>query len=303
MESFPLQYWFPTTLDTSFSDANAPPAAPAVLDISLNTLAINVNHQTIASLLEMLQSIGARIDELHPRPVQVVDDGDTQSSSSHDDDQERKFKITAHVAKIKITLAKETHSIAEILVSDVYARVCSTSFHLDAFVLINFFNKADRMQACEAFQGLLGSLSIKDLTPAGLMYSHPFMTLGERALVLKFFRTLQSPHERSAEADERSCMYFNMCMSSVQYVHTRRFMTMLIAYINHFQHSQLLVKKFQAAAAGVIAHVERNSSFLQLDITIDNPYIIIPRNSFSCDYFHCDLGSLRVTNALVVCDS
>jgi hypothetical protein len=75
---------------------------------------------------------------------------------------------------------------------------------------------------------------------------------------------------------------------------------MLVAYVNQFQQMQAFLKRFRAAAAGIIAKVESSPTFFHLDINIDQPLIIIPRNSFSPDFFQANLGHLRVSNVLKV---
>jgi hypothetical protein len=161
----------------------------------------------------------------------------------------------------------------------------------------------DKLQSCEIMQGLLSSLSLRDLTPAGVLYPLVFSTVGKKALEMRFLKFADTAHvDPSMEqfGPEPCRAFFSMNMSSVQYIHTRRFQTMLVAYINQFQQMQAFLKRFRAAAAGMIAKVESSPNFFHLDINIDQPLIIVPRNSFSADFFQANLGNLKVSNVLQV---
>ena len=151
-------------------------------------------------------------------------------------------------------------------------------------------------------QGLLSHVTVRDLTPPGKFYPIVLATIGDKTLDFKFFRFDEDAHAtiREAVLGEPCMQYLQLHMDSIQYVHTRRFITMLLAYVNQFQQMQHVLSRLRAAAAGIIAQANKSTTFFQLDISVEKPVIIVPRNSFSFDYLQADLQSLRVTNELQV---
>jgi hypothetical protein len=124
-ETFPLHYWHPLNLDTSISVDNAPLASPNVLDIALNSLHVNANCQTLASLIEIAQSSKFAIAESRRKMNLPVNEEPKDEVLK--DYQSRKMKLTVHVSLLKVILARENQSIVEVTIRDVFARVCCHS--------------------------------------------------------------------------------------------------------------------------------------------------------------------------------
>ncbi|XP_068605139.1 intermembrane lipid transfer protein VPS13D [Brachionichthys hirsutus] len=147
-----------------------------------------------------------------------------------------------------------------------------------------------------ALQGSLGSLSLSDLTPHGDLYRERFATRGGEALVFNILKYgLPDP------SLERECdIKVSMQMASVQYVHTQRFQTEVVAFIQHFTQLQDVLGRQRAAMEGqaVRDHPQRASRVL-LDIEAGAPVILIPESSRSPRIIVANLGQLRVQNSFL----
>ena len=199
------------------------------------------------------------------------------------EEQDRKFKLTAQIGEVCLVLAKELQSIAEIKVTSVYARV-------------------DQLASCEIFQGRLGSLAVQDLTSAGVLYRQVFSSDSEKVLEIKFFKLSDKYYNsiQSGPSTTAAQISFEMRMASVTYVHSRRFLTMVLSYIDQFQQMQAILHRIRSAAVGILSKVESSSKFFQLAIIVDQPIVILPRNSFSTDFVRIDLGRMQLQNSLQV---
>ncbi|XP_062872043.1 intermembrane lipid transfer protein VPS13D [Trichomycterus rosablanca] len=147
-----------------------------------------------------------------------------------------------------------------------------------------------------ALQGSLGSLSLSDLTPHGDLYRERFTTRGGEALIFKI--------HKYGEPDpllERECdIKVSLQMASVQYVHTQRFQTEVVAFIQHFTQLQDVLGRQRAAVEGqaVRAYPQRASRIL-LDIEAGAPVLLIPESSQSKRLIVANLGQLKVRNCFL----
>ncbi|KAA8590750.1 hypothetical protein FQN60_001693 [Etheostoma spectabile] len=147
-----------------------------------------------------------------------------------------------------------------------------------------------------ALQGSLGSLSLSDLTPHGDLYRERFTTRGGEALIFNIHKYGQpDPHL------ERECdIKVSLQMASVQYVHTQRFQSEVVAFIQHFTQLQDVLGRQRAAMEGqaVREHPQRASRVL-LDIEAGAPVILIPESSRSPRVIVANFGQLRVQNCFL----
>lgn len=91
-------------------------------------------------------------------------------------------------------------------------------------------------------EGQLGSMSLLDLTLQGQQYRERFLTSGEQALTVKYVRF---PLTETADHDAQ----LKLEMSSVTYVHTKRFVVELQAFFHQFTRLQSLMQGIRAAAS------------------------------------------------------
>jgi vacuolar protein sorting-associated protein 13D len=92
-------------------------------------------------------------------------------------------------------------------------------------------------------QGKLGSMSLLDLTLHGQLYRERFITAGKQALQFKYVRDSEN---KSLNYDAQ----LSLEMSSVMYVHTKRFVAEIQAFFNHFTQLQAVMKSIRAATSG-----------------------------------------------------
>lgn len=91
-------------------------------------------------------------------------------------------------------------------------------------------------------KGRLGSMSLLDLTLHGQLYREKFITSGKQALVFHYIRNSEGKSDYDSQ--------LSLEMSSVTYVHTKRFVAELQAFFNHFTQLQAVMKSIRAATSG-----------------------------------------------------
>lgn len=92
-------------------------------------------------------------------------------------------------------------------------------------------------------EGKLGSMSLQDLTLHGQLYRERFITTGKHALEFKYIRDSSN---KSVNYDAQLFLE----MSSVMYVHTKRFVAEIQAFLNHFSQLQSVMKSIRDATSG-----------------------------------------------------
>lgn len=163
--------------------------------------------------------------------------------------------------------------------------------------------------------GRIGSIALQDLTPAGALYPSVFSTVGDD--MLRFEWSTLSPHSEDAQlplADDVSrrtaempdvptvscASRLRLHMGSIRYVHTRRFVTLLSNFMTQLQNMQEVMAQMRSMAEGIAAELRRvtYTSLLRLDVKIDSPVVVVPRNSLSTSVLEADLGRTTMTNSL-----
>ncbi|XP_071050524.1 intermembrane lipid transfer protein Vps13D isoform X2 [Onthophagus taurus] len=136
-------------------------------------------------------------------------------------------------------------------------------------------------------EGKLGSISLFDLTLHGQLYRERFLTSGKQVLNFHYVRYAPS------EIEQYECQ-LKLDMSSIFYVHTKRFVAEVSAFFNYFTKLQAVMAGIRAATSG--QKMEDDKSRLSLIIKADSPVILLPVSSKSADLLICDLGQLAISN-------
>ncbi|XP_044753631.1 vacuolar protein sorting-associated protein 13D [Coccinella septempunctata] len=136
-------------------------------------------------------------------------------------------------------------------------------------------------------EGSLGSISLIDLTSHGHLYRERFSTSGSKALKFKYIRNPTTGH-KNYDA------HLDIGMSSVMYVHTKRFVAELQAFFNHFTQLQRVMESIRAATSG--QKLRNEPLKLSLSIYAGSPIILVPVSSKSSDLLVINLGQLLVKN-------
>nr|XP_006005250.1 PREDICTED: vacuolar protein sorting-associated protein 13D [Latimeria chalumnae] len=141
--------------------------------------------------------------------------------------------------------------------------------------------------------GSLGSLSLSDLTPHGELYRERFTTSGEEALIFHIFKYGQPDLLLKRVCD----IHVSLRMASVQYVHTQRFQTEVVAFIQHFTQLQDVLGRQRAAIEGqAVRDKAQRASRILLDIEAGAPVLLVPESSRSDNLIVANLGKLKVKN-------
>ncbi|XP_063232383.1 intermembrane lipid transfer protein Vps13D [Bacillus rossius redtenbacheri] len=141
--------------------------------------------------------------------------------------------------------------------------------------------------------GRLGSMSLLDLTPRGRRYREKFLSSGDQ--VLHFTMVSYYPDEKSPEPP---CdMQLKIEMSSVLYVHTKRFVAEIHEFFYRFHQLQEVVESIRLATSIGYEPRNRRSTRLLVELQAGSPVILLPVSSESPDMLVVDLGRLSVSNS------
>ncbi|XP_069804325.1 intermembrane lipid transfer protein VPS13D isoform X2 [Dendropsophus ebraccatus] len=144
-----------------------------------------------------------------------------------------------------------------------------------------------------ALQGSIGSLSLSDLTAHGELYTERFTTSGDEALIFHIFKYGPPDPRLKREYDMR----VSLRMASVQYVHTQRFQSEVVSFIQHFTQLQDVLGRQRAAIQGkTVRDQAQRASRILLDIEAGAPVLLIPESSQSNNLIVANLGKLKVKN-------
>lgn len=173
----------------------------------------------------------------------------------------------------------------------------------------------DLRQSHSSVSGRIGGIMLRDLTPSGALYPAVFSTVGDD--MLRFEWSTVPPHSEESQlalADERSkevaaipgaplvacSSQLRLNMGSVRYVHTRRFLTQISNFMTQLQNMQQVMAQMRSMAAGIAAELDNvtYTTLLRLDIKIDSPVVVVPRNSLSLSVLEADLGRTTISSAI-----
>ncbi|XP_050302982.1 intermembrane lipid transfer protein Vps13D isoform X2 [Anthonomus grandis grandis] len=183
----------------------------------------------------------------------------------------KKTKVATNitVCSLTVVLVKPDRDIAKANISNVEVTV-----------------KIEGLQ--KEVKGILGSMSLLDLTLHGQIYKERFLTSGKEALQFKYIR---HPPDGKKDYDTQ----LTLDMASVMYVHTKRFVAELQAFFNKFvERQETVLKGLQAATSGKL--VSSEPLRLSLILKAKSPIILLPLSSKSSSLVIIDLGKLLVTN-------
>ena len=147
--------------------------------------------------------------------------------------------------------------------------------------------------------GKLGSVSIHDLSSFGHLYEERFCTSGTNALVFTYTKEQDLIPIPSSLFPARLKLYLRM--TSVQYIHTQRFLMDLIHFFDRFQHNQDCYNRIRSAAAGqTISCTPGRSTGIELDIQAESPVLILPEHALSKSVIILHLGNIIIKNCFLV---
>lgn len=149
------------------------------------------------------------------------DSGSSSHKTTSDQDIREKTPSTGHskldisVRSLSLVLAKPTYEIANANVSNAQFTV-------------------SKRNLAKQVEGKLGSITLSDLTPYGFIYREKFMTTGNEALSFVYSRDSAKSNARNLQKDAR----LKIEMSSVRFVHTKRFIAEIQLFFKEFSQLQ-----------------------------------------------------------------
>ncbi|KAG8434275.1 hypothetical protein GDO86_012595 [Hymenochirus boettgeri] len=246
------------------------------VDVDFNCLDILITLQTWVVILDFF-GIGSTADNHAVRP------------HPSDNWQAPKSETNLLLSSVK----EHTNTKLDLKVHSLSLVLKNTTSELAKASVSKLTSYLEIIEGDLALQGSIGSLSLSDLTLYGNVYTERFTTSGEEALIFQMFKYGLPDPELKREYDMR----VSLRMASVQYVHTQRFQSELVAFIQHFTQLQDVLGRQRAAIQGqkVRDQAQRGSRIL-LDIEAGAPVLLIPESSQSSKLIVANLGKLKVRN-------
>lgn len=152
-----------------------------------------------------------------------------------------------------------------------------------------------KMNGAKTVNGRLGSVSLFDLTVHGALYRERFMTSGNEALNFTYSR--DEPKRATEQLTLNSEALLKIKMSSVRYVHTKRFIAEIQAFFTEFQGLQTptLIRKIKSSESR--SNLQQKPTQLSLSIKAGSPIILLPLSATSNKVIVADLGEFSLRNS------
>lgn len=166
----------------------------------------------------------------------------------------------------------------------------------------------------KSVEGKLGSISLIDLTSYGSIYRERFLTTGNEALNFVYNQDVSGINSRSLNPDA----HLRIQMSSVRYVHTKRFVSEIQVFFKEFQQLQMvkctsltqttkyylffICFHFQPVLRKMKPSESKNTlkqrpTQLGLDIKAGSPIILLPMSAKCNQVIVADLGEFSLKNS------
>ncbi|XP_068096572.1 intermembrane lipid transfer protein VPS13D isoform X2 [Hyperolius riggenbachi] len=247
------------------------------VNVDFNCLDVLITLQTWVVILDFF-GIGSTADNhaLKPEPADTWQNlrSETNATIRSSAQEHTNTKMDLKVHALSLVLKKAADELAQASVSKLTAHM-------------------ENIDSDLALQGSIGSLSLSDLTVHGELYTERFTTSGDEALIFHIFKYGSPDPMLKREYDIR----VSLQMASVQYVHTQRFQSEVVAFIQHFTQLQDVLGRQRAAIQGQLVRDQaQRASRILLDIEAGAPVLLIPESSRSNHLIVANLGKLKVKN-------
>lgn len=153
-----------------------------------------------------------------------------------------------------------------------------------------------KMNASKTVKGRLGSVSLFDLTTHGTLYRERFLTSGNEALNFTYARD-EPKRPITDQSSLNSEALLKIKMSSVRYVHTKRFIAEIQTFFYEFQGLQTptLIRKIKPSESR--SNLQQKPMQLSLSIKAGSPIILLPLSATSNKVIVADLGEFSLRNS------
>ncbi|XP_075164386.1 vacuolar protein sorting 13D [Haematobia irritans] len=220
-------------------------------------------------------------------------DPEPAKQSVHNEKYTSSQELLVSVRSLNLTLVRNEAELAK-------ANISNVQFHIERDVVL------------QSVDGRLGSISLHDLSSYGHLYQEKFSTSGLEALSFTYKRLKNDAMDthkfnRSLEKDAQLVIH----MSSVKYVHTKRFIIELHLFLKElFQLQSPVMTRIKSS--NIDDRKNKNlSQKLGLEVHADSPIILLPVSFNSNHLLIADLGKFSLRNSFtfsnnlpkVVCDA
>ncbi|KAL7019068.1 hypothetical protein ACKWTF_011000 [Chironomus riparius] len=205
--------------------------------------------------------------------------------SDDDSNSNKASNVTTQTENEQVSLEK---SELDITIKSLTLVLVKPEYELARANVSNARFIVTKVGLAKTIEGSLGSISVTDLTVHGCIYREKFMTSGNEALKFTYIKDSSKPAagKRSLKKDAE----VNIKMSSVRYVHTKRFVMDVQTFIKDlFQLQVPVMKKMKSD------HQIRPTQ-LGLEIYAESPLILLPMSARSEKLIIANLGQLTLKN-------
>lgn len=146
-------------------------------------------------------------------------------------------------------------------------------------------------------KGRLGIVSLIDQTVHGALYRERFLTSGNEALNFTYCRDAPKRPTTDRTSTLSSDALLKIKMSSVRYVHTKRFVAEFQAFFDEFRALQTptLLRKIKSSESK--SNLQQQPMQLSLSIKAGSPIILLPLSATSNKVIVADLGEFSLRNS------
>lgn len=235
--------------------------------IDFNCLSLNVS---VESWFVLLNFFGLVSDDNEP----MSSKSSATNADEESDASKGKSELDISVRSLTLVVVKPDYELAKANVSNA------------RFIV-------SKIGPCKTVEGSLGSISLNDLTTHGSIYREKFMTSGNEALNFVYKRENPKPvaGKRSLKKDAQ----LNIKMSSVRYVHTKRFVMEIQTFVQDLFKLQVpVMRKMKSPDARQMD--QHRPTQLGLEIFAESPLILLPLSSRSDKIIVANLGELSLKN-------
>lgn len=235
--------------------------------IDFNCLSLNVS---VESWFVVLNFFGLVSDDNE----QVTSKSSSTTAQEEADMNQGKSELDISVRSLTLVLVKPDYELAKANVSNA------------RFIV-------SKIGPGKTIEGSLGSISLNDLTSHGSIYREKFLTSGNEALNFVYNRENAKPAagKRSLKKDAQ----LNIKMSSVRYVHTKRFVMEIQTFVKDLFKLQMpVMRKMKSTDTRQLE--QHRPTQLGLEIFAESPLILLPLSSRSEKVIVANLGELSLKN-------
>lgn len=213
---------------------------------------------------------------------------DTVEDTSHLDTNDYAMESTPNEAK-------KDNSELEVSVRSLTLVFIRADYELAKANVSNAFFLVTKTNGAKTVTGRLGSVSLYDLTVHGALYRERFLTSGNEALNFTYSR--DEPKRAVEQTTLNSEAMLKIKMSSVRYVHTKRFIAEIQTFYNEFQSLQTptLIRKIKSSESR--SNLQQKPTQLSLSIQAGSPIILLPLSATSNKVIVADLGEFSLRNS------